>query len=110
MAKPKYVIYDKKIIMSLTDMHFELLPKEHKHELINGGGWWDINRDFKIVLFFSCSTDFGFAEVEDLIEAIQNTEFPADLNILGYDVYHSEKVKIEEAGNDMKPLNIKITK
>lgn len=115
MAKQKYIIFNNLILFSTVDFHSELLPKENEakkdfrvnyenHNSVKGGGYWHVDHDNKVLLLYSCSTDFGFVEMEDLLKALPETSF----NLEGYHVFYSQKIKLDDAIPDMQPLNFVI--
>lgn len=72
---PKFVLYDRKVLIGRVYYHRDLLPPDFDMRLVYGGGFWEINREEKLVTFYGKSEEFGrFGE-----EALLSFEFPASL-------------------------------
>ena len=109
MAK-KFILQGNSLRISASvDFHLELVQKpgirpnsfnfgrqpEQKPDPVKGGGWWHADDQEKFILFYSASTDFGPVTLPDLIAACPESYFSAHWD--GYQVYYSDRVKLEEA-------------
>lgn len=84
--------------MGHVDFHKELIKD---HSTTKGGGWWEFDKDKNIIYLYNKSIDFGQANREDVIQAIQTGWVSPKLNEIKF--FHSyensfDKVLIDNSG------------
>jgi hypothetical protein len=95
----KFILYDGTsglhIRLGHVDFHLELGPDK---SLIKGGGWWHFDKENDIMYLYSCSSDFGFVNREDLIDAIENGLLRPSLEKTRF--FHSFERSLSDATSD----------
>lgn len=59
-----------------VDYHFNLLPQNFNVNSpeINGGGWWEWNREENEVTLYGSSSDYGPVKKQDLLVVLEKNE------------------------------------
>jgi len=66
MAK-KWIIQDGNLRLGHVDLHKEL--KSKTGNAVKGGGYWELDKEKKIIYLYGKSIDFGQCKLDDIINA-----------------------------------------
>ena len=106
----KFIIQDDQFIMGSVGYHFELKLPNGKGR-VEGGGYWHVDRQQKIIYLYASSTEFGAVSRERLQEVVSTCLMDPYLN--GYKVLHAYVTKFPDAEEtdweelhviDLKPM------
>lgn len=104
----KFIITDNKFLYGNVELHMELIPRERASHSrlpfhssmttrpkadesvkVLGGGRWHTDNENKILYLWGASTDFGYADPEQIKKAIESPETWISLSMTGWQIKHS---------------------
>jgi hypothetical protein len=86
----KFIITPSRFVMGNVDFHKELVPRMAKDdEPVLGGGRWETDKEKRVLFLWGISSDFGFAQPEQIKKAIESPETWISQSLLGWKVMHS---------------------
>lgn len=94
----KYIILGDHLQFGVVDFHTDLITSIYTRADVRGGGRWYQDVKEKYILLYSLSSDFGFAAVADLKEALLKTTFSPGWQ--GVNIYWSNAHRLDEAINE----------
>lgn len=95
----KYIIYDGRLIMDHVDNHEDMVQsKQLDRSLVQGGGWWHLDRRRSVVYLWASSEDFGQPTKEVVVNAIEKKYLTGFQQLFKYSFSTSESLSeaIEE--------------
>lgn len=86
----KFIINDGRLKMAVVDQHADIASD---HSTTNGGGWWHMDTENKIIWLYGRSMRFGSAPRSELKKIIETGkhDYP------GYSFFHSYAYEASEA-------------
>lgn len=100
---PKWIIVNRQIRMGNVSYHRDLCAKS-EHEIVQGGGWFHINKDKKIILLYGTSEQFGSVSVQTILLAVAFDEkFQRKFD--GYELQHSPNSHLKSTEYNLKTID-----
>jgi hypothetical protein len=99
----KYILYDGQLIIGAGDkFHAGLIPMGGAAASVKGGGRILVDDEMKTLIFYSLSSDYGFAEKVDVEKALRTANLPREW--AGYKVLHSYQHDLKDLRKDLSGI------
>lgn len=97
----KFIINDGYLKLANVEIHMQIAKN---HDTTKGGGFWDCDKERKILFLWGTSIEYGSALKDDIIKALTEKQISNFYN--EFDVYYSG---LEDFSKDVKQWEFLLT-